>query len=146
MNKGFTLLELLVVVAVIGMLAALSLPNFMAARERARDSQKKSDLVQIQKSLELYRQDQALPAYPAALPAVGTCWSSGGSGTPCPAGNVYMNKIPGTAANPYYYSYVAATLSYTLQACLENSADPSGLACLGGYACTSNKCYIVTQP
>jgi general secretion pathway protein G len=58
MKKGFTLIELLVVIAIIGMLSALLVPNFMGARERARDAQRKSDLKQIQKALEMYRQDQ----------------------------------------------------------------------------------------
>jgi len=38
MKKAFTLIELLVVIAIIGMLSALFLPNFMGARERARDA------------------------------------------------------------------------------------------------------------
>jgi general secretion pathway protein G len=61
MKKGFTLIELLVVIAIIGMLSALLVPNFMGARERARDAQRKSDLKQIQKALEMYRQDQNPP-------------------------------------------------------------------------------------
>ncbi|PIU36636.1 prepilin-type cleavage/methylation domain-containing protein, partial [Candidatus Roizmanbacteria bacterium CG07_land_8_20_14_0_80_34_15] len=59
MKHGFTLIELLVVIAIIGSLSALFLPNFMAARERARDTQRKSDLRQIQKALEMHKQDQS---------------------------------------------------------------------------------------
>jgi prepilin-type N-terminal cleavage/methylation domain-containing protein len=35
-NEGFTLLEVMIVVAIIGLLAAIALPNFIAHRERAR--------------------------------------------------------------------------------------------------------------
>src|SRR3989339_1353879 len=94
MQKSFTLIELLVVIAIIGSLSALFLPNFMAARERARDSQRKSDLRQIQKAFELYKQDQTSAAFPATLPTANQCWTSGGSGATCPAGNIYMNKFP----------------------------------------------------
>lgn len=143
MKESFTLLELLVVIGIIGMLAALSLPNFMAARERARDAQRKNDLKQIQKALELYKQDQTPPSFIAAgvgntFPNTGSSWVNGL--------NTYMNKVPGNPASPYYYLPDNSTLTFRLAACLENAADPEGQACPGGFACTSAKCYIVVQP
>lgn len=145
-EKSFTLIELLVVIAIIGALSALLLPNYMSSRERARDAQRKSDLRQIQKALEMYRQDQSSPAYPTALPAVGSCWSSGPNCT----GNIYMNKFPGDpnrSPNNYYYYFNNSTLTYTLCACLENQADPEGTTgnCGTNYNCSSKK-YEVTQP
>jgi len=59
-NLGFTLIELLVVISVIGFLAALIMVNFNAARERARDVQRKSDLDQIKKALRMYYNDKNL--------------------------------------------------------------------------------------
>jgi general secretion pathway protein G len=146
MKKGFTLIELLVVIAIIGSLSALFLPNFMLARERARDSQRKSDLRQIQKGIEMFKQDQNPTAIPASLPSVNSCWSSGANCT----GNVYMNKIPGDPVTGLKYDYVDnSNLNYTLCACLENKADPDGsttcAACTNGCV-TSGKCYIVNQP
>lgn len=148
MRKSFTLIELLVVIAIIGSLSALFLPNFMAARERARDSQRKSDLKQIQNALEMYKQDQTPTSLPAtgSLPTVGSCWSSGPS---CTA-NIYMNKFPGdpdrTPSNYYYNN--DGSLTYTLCACLENKADPDGVAgdCSASYTCSSGKSYVVNQP
>ncbi|MEK7495682.1 MAG: prepilin-type N-terminal cleavage/methylation domain-containing protein [Patescibacteria group bacterium] len=148
MRKSFTLIELLVVIAIIGSLSALFLPNFMAARERARDSQRKSDLKQIQKAFEIYKQDQSDSSFPASLPTANQCWSSGGSGVTCPAGNIYMNKFPTdpTAGKVYYYT--PSEQDYTLCACLENKADPDGsTTCTACGSCTaSGKCYIVNQP
>ncbi len=143
MKKGFTLIELLVVIAIIGGLSALLLPNYMGARERARDAQRKNDLKQIQKALEMYKQDQTPAAYPTGLPPVGSQWVNGTT--------VYMNKFPSDpnrTPNNYYYTYNNSNLTYTLCACLENKADADGSAgdCDASYTCSSLKKYVVNQP
>ena len=46
-KSGFTLVELLVSISIISLMLAFLLPNFMGARERARDAQKKEDLNSI---------------------------------------------------------------------------------------------------
>jgi len=56
-KSGFTLVELLVVVAIIGILAAFLLPAFAAAREKARSSTCLSNLHQIGVAVQLYAQD-----------------------------------------------------------------------------------------
>ena len=156
---GFTLIELLVVIAIIGGLSALLLPNFMNARERARDTQRKSDLRQMQKALELYKLDQAQPAYPANGPTAGVCWYAPGLfAATCPAGkNVYINKVPsdpksGAVLISYYYLQTSQ-LEYMMCACLENTADSEGQSCgtaasvcPGINNCTTKKCYVITQP
>ena len=144
MNKAFTLLELLVVIGVIGLLAALSLPNFMSARQRARDAQRKSDLIQIQKALELYKLDHQNPvAYVDPLPEPGARWTHETDNTV-----VYMNKMPGDLNSPYFYQVDNGSLTYKLQACLENPADKDARDCEDSYSCgfSGNKCYIVEQP
>ena len=53
-NAGFTLTELMIVVAVIGLLAALAVPNFAKARERSRSARFIADLRAARSAFELY--------------------------------------------------------------------------------------------
>ena len=145
-NKGsFTLIELLVVIAIIGGLSALLVPNYMGARERARDAQRKSDLKQIQKALEMYKQDQNPPAYPTATGGrFGVCDSQFGTTV------VYMKKIPcdPLGPTPYYYNVDNNNLSYTLCACIENKADKEAADGNCSNTCPANisKNYVVNEP
>lgn len=62
-NKGFTLVEILIVVIILGILAAIVIPQFTNASEEARGSQISSDIQTLRSQLELYRV-QHLERYP----------------------------------------------------------------------------------
>lgn len=62
MAKAFTLIELLIVVAIIGILAAIAVPNFLNAQIRAKVSRVVSDMKTIETALEMYHLDNN--AYP----------------------------------------------------------------------------------
>lgn len=135
-NFGFTLIELLVVISIIGILTTLLMANLAGARERARDAQRKSDINQIQKALEMYKQSQTTPSYPQN------------------PDSLVPNYIKTRPHDPKYdstsctancwpdYSYArdsSDTLKYTLIACLENASDPqkdSTNTCSKGYSYT----------
>jgi len=53
-NKGFTLIEMLVVVAVIGLLASLILVGLSDFRTRGRDTRRIADIKEVQNGLEVY--------------------------------------------------------------------------------------------
>src|SRR5688572_25305717 len=56
-SKGFTLMELLIVVAIIAILASIAIPNFLEAQVRAKVSRAQSDLRSLTTALESYRVD-----------------------------------------------------------------------------------------
>jgi general secretion pathway protein G len=64
-NKGFTLVEILIVVIILGILAAIVIPQFTEASNDARESALASDLQTARSQLELYKV-QHLDTYPAA--------------------------------------------------------------------------------
>ena len=53
--KGFTLIELMIVVAIIGILAAIAIPNFIGMQKRAKTSEAKSSLGEMRTLEEAYR-------------------------------------------------------------------------------------------
>lgn len=62
-KKGFTLVELLVVVAIIGILAAIAIPQFAAYRTRAYNSASQSDLRNFKTAMEsVYADNQKYPS------------------------------------------------------------------------------------
>ncbi len=56
-NKGFTLLELLVVIAILAILAVVGMGQYRTSQIKARDGQRKSDLSNIARALEMYYND-----------------------------------------------------------------------------------------
>ncbi|OUV20093.1 MAG: type II secretion system protein GspG [Gammaproteobacteria bacterium TMED95] len=56
-SRGFTLIEIMVVVVILGILGALIVPNIVGRPDEARVTAAKSDLQQIGNALDLYRMD-----------------------------------------------------------------------------------------
>jgi len=69
-QSGFTIVELLIVIVVIGILAAITIVAYNGVQQRARDSRRASDATTILKALELYKTANAM--YPAATSTAGT--------------------------------------------------------------------------
>jgi len=68
-QRGFTIVELLIVIVVIGILAAITIVAFSGVQNKAYDTTVQSDLSQFGKRMELNRAETGVDAYPITLTA-----------------------------------------------------------------------------
>lgn len=78
---GFTIVELLIVIVVIGILAAITIVAFSGVQQRARDTQRKQQLSDVAKALEIYRIDISDYITTGGGAGNGQGWFNGGAPT-----------------------------------------------------------------
>lgn len=121
-QSGFTIVELLIVIVIIGILAGLVITTFVGIQSRARDSERQTDINAIQKQVEAYY--AVIGAYPTVTDLNTSAWRSG-------------NKVQLDAkalANP------STPTTQTLAA-----ATPTATASSYGYVATPNGCNSSTD-
>lgn len=146
-NKSFTLIEVLVAVAIVGVLSGLALVSLGGAKTSARDGRRKADLEEVRTALEMRRSDCG--SYPSG-PLVSGQAIVGDTGCKPPS-VIYMEKIPYdprdlTASKEKYY-YTGGGNAYYLCASLEVSGGTAP-HCTGATNCgTDVSCnYEVKNP
>ncbi|MFA6027843.1 MAG: type II secretion system protein [Patescibacteria group bacterium] len=150
MNKqktnGFTMIELLVVVAIIGVLLTLIIMAVGSANKISRDNKRLADIKEVQRALELYKADNG--KYPPVNDASATTTACGTGGRWCTLenylngttlGTKYMAKLPLDPSYPnttYTYYYDSDTgdgnQSYMMRVSLEYSKNASKMTGDGG--------------
>ena len=100
--RGFTLIEIMVVIVILGVLAALIVPRVMNRPDEARVVAARQDIAAIMQALKLYRLDnQRYPTTEQGLQALVTQPSAG---PPAPNWKAYLDKTPMDPwGKPYQY-------------------------------------------
>jgi len=122
-RKAFTLIELLIVIAIIGILAAGIFVSLNAARKKAYDAQVKSDMTSLSQALEIVKIDRTLTTLSwstlADIPSTVTSsndaniarWTDSGDAT---TGNRLVPKLPTDPNGGVYGIHIIAGNSYSM--------------------------------
>lgn len=132
MKKGFTLVELIVVITIIAVLTAIGVSSYSGVTKKSRDSRRMADLEKIRVALEMAR--QVGTSYPASLPTLVT-----------PMG--LMTTIPAdpkTASGYAYYYNQKTAFTYELWAQMEDTSSYNSV--LGVNKCGGTCNYKVANP
>lgn len=117
---GFTLVELLVVVAIISILTSVAYVSFNVSQNKGRDAKRKQDLKAVSATLVSYYQDNGV--YPGndgdTFTSTSTNWIPGLTPN-------YIQKLPTDSkqGNLYLYSVGPESKSFVLWALLDNATD-----------------------
>lgn len=141
LQRGFTLMELMIVMVIIGILTTIIGGSFIQSKIKSRDAQRKSDLGQLQRALESYYNDHG--TYPLASndgKVLGTPWGGVFQDT---TPTTYMNQLPNDPKDPtiqYLYVTDADKTKYQIFTYLENSLDDDINASIVGRVCGTVNC------
>lgn len=103
-RNGFTLVELMVVIVIIGLLATVVMINVMPSQDRAMATKARADIATLGQAMEMYRLEGM--RYPPTLQALAQARPGGGGGyvrslPDDPWGRPYQLAVPGRDGGPF---------------------------------------------
>lgn len=128
-KKGFTLIELMIVVAIIGILAAIAIPRFAQMLERSRDGATKGNLGALRSAVSIYYGDKE-GVWPTDLTTAFTSYMNPlppAKSTPLGNSTLVTNvaAVPGSAGSGWAY-FTASGSSQGNVYCNSNATDAKG--------------------
>lgn len=136
---GFTLVELLVVMSIMGILTVVLASSFVNSQERSRDAARKANLKSLSDALNMYYADNG--KYPAEI-TFGDEFKD--------KNIIYMKKLPLEKSNkrkPFIYKVSTDEKSFKLFSNLENKEDSDCMSCLSSEYNINDIgcCYAITS-
>jgi len=120
-RRGFTIVELLIVIVVIGILAAITIVAYNGIQKRARDTSRTTEISSLMKAIELYRIDNGVYPNPCGGNDVGCALSTLGSSL-VPQYIVRLPVDPNTSTPYQYVKGADANSSYGILISYETQA------------------------
>ena len=101
-QAGFSLIEIMIVVVIMGVLAALIVPNLMDRPDQARATAARQDVGAIMQALKLYRLDNG--QYPSSAQGLRALVEKPTAGRALPNWRTYLERLPDDPwGSPYHY-------------------------------------------
>ncbi len=159
-RSAFTLIELLLVIALIGILSSFGVYGYQSSQIKARDTQRKSDLDAIKKGLEAFNNDTAGAAkYPSTITASlvqGNYMQNLPADPKTKSNYIYTPHLKNGSTDCQTFYNTPETASdgdcrtYKLTACLENDNDNGSNTLTkpisgDGSTCPGNRIYQITS-
>ncbi len=129
-NKGFTLVEILVVVTIIAILAGIGINSYISLSRQTRDSRRRADLENLRSALEMYRSENNY--YPFALSTlVPDKYVNAEPIDPKSGANYVYCPSPGVPGNQTNYDLCASLeqTNTTATCCSTNNSCGTGVTC-----------------